>query len=100
MIVPVSYRSLHTLLRDLKNEGGLRLRERDKQFVGKDFWCDVEFDYHAHHRTKDGHLDASFEILYGIGWGPSATQQQPLRPGSAETRLANVLGTEEKPLPR
>ena len=99
-IVPVSYRSLQTLLRDLKAEGGLRLSQKDETFVGKDFWRDVECDYFNHHRAKDGHLDASFEILYGIGWGPSATQQQPLRPGSAEKRLADALGTTESKLPR
>lgn len=99
-IMPVSYTSLQTLLRDLKDAGGLRLIQKDKSFVGKDFWRDVEFDYHNRHATKDGHLDASIEILYGIGWGPSATQQQPLRPGSAENRLADALGAQEKPLPR
>ena len=29
------------------------------------------------------------------GWAPHASQQQPLKPGSARTRLADVLKTQE-----
>jgi hypothetical protein len=29
------------------------------------------------------------------GWGPSASQQKPARPGSATARLADALGTVE-----
>ena len=31
------------------------------------------------------------------GWAPDESQQKPLMPGSAETRLAEALGTEEHP---
>ena len=30
------------------------------------------------------------------GWAPHESQQQPLRPGSAKARLADVLGTVER----
>jgi len=44
----------------------------------------------------DGRLVATFEILTMTGWAPAATQQQPLRPGSARMRLADALNVRER----
>lgn len=101
----VNYRKLGTLLRDLKSSGGLRLTSRDSRYVGRHFWAQVEDMYRSRFGDTSlgdsgGLLPASFEILYGIGWGPADTQQKPLRPGSAQNRLADALGTTETPLPR
>jgi hypothetical protein len=46
----------------------------------------------------DGKLRARFETVYLTGWAPHDSQQQPLKPGSARTRLAEALGTREQPL--
>lgn len=43
----------------------------------------------------DGTIPATFQVLYLTGWAPHESQQQPLRPGSARTRLAEALETEE-----
>jgi hypothetical protein len=40
-------------------------------------------------------LRARFETIYLTGWSPHESQQQPLKPGSAKTRLAEALGTAE-----
>jgi len=40
-------------------------------------------------------VPATFEVIYLTGWAPHASQQRPLRPGSATTRLADALGTTE-----
>jgi SAM-dependent methyltransferase len=48
---------------------------------------------------EDGKVPATFQIITLTGWAPDPSQQQPLKPGSAETRLADALGTEERPLP-
>jgi hypothetical protein len=48
----------------------------------------------------DGRVRATFEIVWLSGWAPHPRQQQPLRPGSAKARLADALGTVEKPLAR
>jgi SAM-dependent methyltransferase len=99
-IKTVFYRRLETLLHDIKASGeGMALLERPKPFTGKTYWRDAEADYRARFSDADGLLRASFEIIYGIGWGPAATQQQPLRPGSAKTRLADALGSVETALP-
>ncbi len=43
----------------------------------------------------DGRLRATFEIVWLSGWAPHPDQQKPLQPGSAKTRLADALGTQE-----
>jgi hypothetical protein len=44
----------------------------------------------------DGRIRATFEIVYLSGWAPHGSQQQPLSPGSARTRLADALGVKER----
>ena len=44
----------------------------------------------------DGRIRATFEIVFLSGWAPHESQQQPLAPGSARTRLADALGTKER----
>jgi SAM-dependent methyltransferase len=48
-------------------------------------------------RNADGRTEARIEVLSLSGWAPAATQQQPLRPGSAAARLADALGSAELP---
>src|SRR4051812_49146581 len=43
----------------------------------------------------DGKIRATFEIIWLSGWAPHESQQKPLRPGSAQARLADALGTKE-----
>ena len=45
----------------------------------------------------DGRVPATFQILWLAGWAPAETQQQPARRGSADVRLADALGTVERP---
>jgi len=35
--------------------------------------------------------------LWISAWAPHESQQQPLKPGSAKIRLADALGTKERP---
>jgi hypothetical protein len=43
-----------------------------------------------------GRIPATFQIVYAIGWSPHDSQQKPLKPGTAQARLADALKTEEK----
>lgn len=51
--------------------------------------------YAERYSDPDGRVRATFEIVTLTGWAPHASQQQPLKPGSARTRLADVLKTQE-----
>jgi SAM-dependent methyltransferase len=45
----------------------------------------------------DGRVVATFEIITLTGWAPHPDQQKPLAPRSARMRLADALGTHERP---
>jgi hypothetical protein len=51
--------------------------------------------YAARFADPDGRVRATFELLWLSGWVPHESQQKPLRPGSAQSRLADALGTVE-----
>lgn len=47
--------------------------------------------------VANGRISATFEIITLTAWAPHESQQKPLQPGSARTRLADALGTQEQP---
>src|SRR5437868_95642 len=51
--------------------------------------------YRQRFADPDGRIRATFEIIWLSGWAPHESQQKPLRPGSAQARLADALGTRE-----
>lgn len=51
--------------------------------------------YRERFGLPDGRIPATFEIVAVTGWAPHASQQQPLKPGSAKMRLADALGVVE-----
>ncbi|WP_339830290.1 methyltransferase domain-containing protein [uncultured Parvibaculum sp.] len=52
--------------------------------------------YRERFGLPDDRVPATFEIVTATGWAPHQSQQQPLQPGSAATRLADALGSEER----
>lgn len=54
--------------------------------------CEIYTDRHI---APGGGVFATFEFVTLTGWAPAPTQQNPLRPGSATTRLADALGVPE-----
>ena len=53
--------------------------------------------YEERFAGADGRLPATFEVIYLTAWAPHPDQQKPLKPGSASARLAEALGSEERP---
>lgn len=98
-IVRVSYPDITALMRDIRGMGESNIiRDRRKSFMRRDMLAEAQRYYAAHYADADGRLEASFEIVFLIGWAPDASQQQPLKPGSATVRLADILGTQERKL--
>jgi SAM-dependent methyltransferase len=91
----VRYRDFSALVRDLRAHGLTNVQhERSKRPLRRDTLAALIAHYQSHH-AQDGKLLARFETLYLTGWVPHESQQQPLAPGSAKTRLAQALGTAE-----
>lgn len=95
-IVTVTYDSIFPLMHDLRAMGeGNAISERKKNFTRRGLFLRAGELYAEKFSDPDGRIRASFEIIFLIGWAPHDTQQKPLRRGSATTRLADFLGTEE-----
>ena len=94
----VRYGDFSGLARDLRAHGLTNaLRERRRTFLRRDTLAALLAHYRAHH-AEEGKLKATFEIIYLTGWAPHESQQQPLKPGSAKSRLAEALHTVEHKL--
>lgn len=86
------YRTPLALLRDLRAAGeGNATLARDPRIPPRDMF---PLALSRLPMAEDG-LPVVLEMLVLTGWSPSPTQQQPARPGSADTRLADALGTVE-----
>lgn len=97
-LLTVAYASPRELMREIRAMGGGNvLASRRKTPLLRSTLQRAEEIYRARHGRPDGKITASFEIVYLTGWAPHASQQKPLPPGSAKTRLADALGTEERP---
>jgi hypothetical protein len=93
----VRYGDFSGLARDLRAHGLTNaLAQRSRRTLRRDTLAAMLAHYAARHGA-DGKLIATFETIFLTGWSPHASQQQPLRRGSAKARLAEALGTEEIP---
>lgn len=92
----VSYRDMLHLIQDLRAMGETNaLAQRHKSFAPRGLFARAAHIYAQSFPAPQGRITATFELVFLTGWAPSATQQKPLRPGSATARLADVLGTQE-----
>jgi SAM-dependent methyltransferase len=92
----VLYRDFADLVRDLRLHGETNaLSQRSRRPLSQKTLAAMLAHYQSHHADADGQLRATFDIVYLTGWAPHASQQTPLKPGSATARLADALGTEE-----
>ncbi len=95
-VITVTYDNIFKLMADLRGMGeGDTIIARNKNFENKAFFMRVAELYHEKFAESDGRIVASFEVIFLLGWAPDASQQKPLRPGSAEHSLAEALGASE-----
>lgn len=93
----VLYPSPRALMNEIRALGGGNvLMARAKAPLSKATLARAEALYRERHSTKDGKVKATFQFVFMSGWAPDKSQQQPLKPGSARTRLADALKTEER----
>ena len=94
--ITVTYPDMLALLRDLRHMGETNaLAERRRTPLRRATLARAAAIYAERFGAVDGHIPATFEILYLTGWAPDPSQPRPLKPGSAAHRLAAALGTTE-----
>jgi SAM-dependent methyltransferase len=93
----VRYASPLALMHELRRMGATNpLLDRRRHPLRRASLARMLEIYAERFADPDGRIRATFEIVYLSGWAPHESQQQPLPPGSARTRLADALGTQER----
>lgn len=92
----VTYPDAFALMRDLRVMGEANaLADRHKRPAKRALFTRMADRYSARFGTDDGRVRATFELAFMTGWAPHESQQKPLRPGTAQTRLSAALNTTE-----
>jgi SAM-dependent methyltransferase len=95
-VLTVRYADPFGLMRDLRAMGMTNvLTARRRTPLRRATLLRTAEVYAARFSDPDGRVRATFEVLWLSGWVPHESQQKPLRPGSARSRLADALGTVE-----
>jgi SAM-dependent methyltransferase len=96
--ITVRYASPFGLLHDLRRMGATNaLAQRRRVPLRRATLRRLLEIYAEKFADPDGRVRATFEIVWLSGWSPHESQQQPLKPGSAKTRLADALRVREIP---
>lgn len=94
--VDVTYPSMFALMQDIRRMGASNtLTQRHRRPLKRGVLMRAAELYSQRYANPGGQIRATFEIIHLTGWAPDASQPQPLRPGSAKTRLADALDTDE-----
>lgn len=89
----VRYSTPFALMAELKALGAANpLVDRPRRLATPALLAAAANAYVEREADPDGRVRATLEIIWLSGWAPHENQQKPLRPGSATTRLGDVLG--------
>ncbi|MER8371506.1 methyltransferase domain-containing protein [Mesorhizobium sp. M1406] len=90
--VTVRYDSLFDLMADLRAMGETNaLADRSRRPGSRALFARAAEIYAERFSDPDGRVRASFSIVWMSGWAPDASQQKPLKPGSAKVSLKAIL---------
>jgi SAM-dependent methyltransferase len=91
--VVVRYATMFDLMADLRAMGAANpLTGRSRRPATRRFFARAAEIYAERFSDPDGRIRATFSFIWMSGWSPDASQQKPLKPGSAEVSLARILG--------
>ncbi len=95
-VLTVRYNTALELVRDLRAFGVTsHLMNNNKPLLTRTIISRMAEIYAETFADSDGRIRATFSFVSMAGWVPHESQQKPLKPGSATTRLADALKTEE-----
>ncbi|MER9624533.1 methyltransferase domain-containing protein [Mesorhizobium sp. M0222] len=90
--VTVRYDTLFDLIADLRAMGETSaLTDRSRRPGARKLFTRAAEIYTERFSDADGRIRASFSIVWMSGWAPDASQQKPLKPGSAKVSLKTIL---------
>ncbi|KAK4122823.1 S-adenosyl-L-methionine-dependent methyltransferase [Parathielavia appendiculata] len=90
--IVVDYPDTFALMQDLQAMGeGNAVLGREMGAIGRDILLANEAIYRALHGNEDGSLPATFRIIHMIGWKEGGNQPKPLKRGSGEVSLKDIL---------
>ena len=90
--VVVRYSNAFALMQDLRRMGATNvLIERRRTPSRRATLLRMAEIYTERFADADGRIRATFDIIWLSGWAPHASQQQPLKPGSAKASLAEAV---------
>lgn len=85
------YGDVAQLVGELRAIGSAARSGRTNRPLPRDILVHLDRLYRKRYGDADGRIRTSVNVIYLTGWTPHESQQKPLAPGSAETRLASVL---------
>ncbi len=85
------YRSLPDLVDDLRAMGATSALTRYARSTPRNLFRRTEELLLQNHADEDGKFRITAEMVFLSGWAPHASQQQPLKPGSADNLLEDFL---------
>jgi NADH dehydrogenase [ubiquinone] 1 alpha subcomplex assembly factor 5 len=90
--IVVDYPDTFALMQDLQAMGeGNAVLGREMGAIRRDVLLANEGIYRALHGNEDGTLPATFRIIHMIGWKEGGNQPKPLKRGSGEVNLKDIL---------
>lgn len=93
----VNYETPFALMDDLRAMGATNvLADRSRTPLRRSILMRMAEIYVERNADERGRVPATFDIVTLTGWAPDDSQPKPLRPGTATTRLADVLGVREQ----
>lgn len=91
--VTVRYPTMFQLLADLRAMGATNaLAERSRKPATRALFARAAQIYAERFSDPDGRIRATFSFVWLSGWAQHASQQKPLKPGSARMSLKDALG--------
>ncbi|WP_395819428.1 SAM-dependent methyltransferase [Devosia sp.] len=89
----VRYASPFALMKEIRALGASNpLADRPGRLMTPRLLAAAAQTYAEEFSDPDGHIRATLEIIWMSGWAPDESQQKPLKPGSAQVSLKDVLG--------
>jgi SAM-dependent methyltransferase len=90
--IVVRYANAFALMQDLRRMGAANvLFERRRTPTRRATMLRMAEIYAERFSDPDGRIRATFDVIWLSGWVPHASQQQPLKPGSAKASLADAV---------